>query len=72
VFFVYQGVPQPWRDWLWWNPIVHVVGATRAGIYPAYRADYVSTLYVMGIAAVTFLAGLFFLRRYYRSILYDL
>lgn len=70
-FFLFDTVPQPYRDWLWWNPIIHVVGMVRAGLYPTYDTSYVSVLYVLAFCAVTFTAGLFFLRRYWREIVFD-
>jgi capsular polysaccharide transport system permease protein len=62
IFFIFDGVPQPFRDWLWYNPLVHVVGQLRKGIYATYDATYVSPLYVFGIATVLTLAGLFMIR----------
>lgn len=69
VIFMFDTVPQPYRDWLWWNPLVHVVGQVRSGIYATYDANYVSPLYVFGVSMVTFVLGLILLRRYYREIL---
>lgn len=71
-FFIYDTLPEVARNILWWNPLVHVVGMMRRGIYPTYTADYVSVGYVMSIAAVTTVFGLFFLRRYHKKILNEL
>ena len=71
VIFVYDSVPLPYRDWLWWNPLVHVVGEVRAGVYATYDAAYVSPLYVFSVSLITFATGLLLLRRYYRDILND-
>lgn len=71
VIFMFDNVPQPYRDILWFNPIVHAVGAMRAGFYPNYRADYVSPAYVLGVSAVLLLIGLLLLRRFHRDILFD-
>lgn len=68
VFFVFDGVPQPYRDWLWWNPLVHVVGQMRRGFYPSYEGAYVSAYYVLAVAGAAFLAGLVFLGRYHRDL----
>lgn len=70
IFFPYEGVPQPYRDWLWYNPLVHAVGQMRLGFYPYYDAAYVSPLYVFSLALVLSAAGLLFMNRYYRDILY--
>lgn len=71
IVYVYDSVPLPYRDWLWWNPIVHFVGMMRSGLYPSYAAPYVSVTYVAVLAVGTFTVGLFFLRRYFRDILND-
>lgn len=63
VLFVVQAIPLPWRDWLLWNPLVHIVGQMRAGLFPTYDAAYVSPAYVLGVAAGFQVAGLFLLHR---------
>lgn len=69
VIFAFKDIPQPLRDWLWFNPLVHVIGQMRAGFYPTYDGSYVSPAYVMGFALVTLAAGLALLRLLRRSIL---
>lgn len=72
VFFTYETVPLPWRDVLWWNPLVHVVGIVRRGLYPGYDASYASALYVLALGlGVALLAGIG-LGRWHRDILSDL
>lgn len=72
VFFTFDMVPPPWRDLLWWNPLIHVVGLVRRGIYPGYDASYVSPTYVLALGlSVALLAGIG-LRRWHRGILSDL
>ncbi|SEL72163.1 capsular polysaccharide transport system permease protein [Roseivivax marinus] len=67
VIFIYDAVPMPYRDWLWWNPIVHVVGRSRDGVFSTYDASYVSDLYVLTVALVSTAVGLILLRRYHRE-----
>ncbi len=69
IFFLLDDVPMPFRDWLWWNPLVHVTGQVRSGFYPFYDAAYVAPIYVFGLSLVLTVAGLLFLRRYFRIIL---
>ena len=69
VFFIFESVPRPYADHLWFNPIVHIAGLMRDGIYPFYQPTYVSVAYPMIVAALTTLAGLFLLNRYHRDIL---
>ncbi|PVA05223.1 sugar ABC transporter permease [Thalassorhabdomicrobium marinisediminis] len=69
VIFIFDNVPQPYRDYLWWNPLIHVVGKMRDSFYPTYDSSYVSYAYLFGVSAILMLFGLIFLRRYHRDIL---
>lgn len=69
LFFIYESVPQPYRDYLWWNPLVHVVGFMRAGFYPYYEPTYVSAIYPFFVGSVLTIVGLYLLKRYHRDIL---
>lgn len=69
IIFLFDSIPLPYRDWLWWNPIIHVVGAARQGIYATYDAPYVSPLYVFSISLITLAVGLMLLRKQYRDII---
>lgn len=71
IIFLHDNVPQPYRDWLNWNPLVHVVGETRSGFYARYEAAYVDMVYVFGFASLTLVIGLVFLSRYHRDILHN-
>lgn len=71
VLFLHDTVPQPYRDWLWWNPLTHVVGAVRSGFYARYDAAYVSPIYVFSVAGIALVFGLMFLHRYHRDILHN-
>lgn len=63
VFNLYDQVPGWAREWLWYNPIVHIVGMTRHGFYPSYHATYVSVPYVMGVSLLAAAVGLMLLYR---------
>lgn len=67
VIFLPSRVPQPYRDWLEWNPILHVTGQSRKGFYNSYDGDYVSPLYVFTFAIICAAFGLMFVRRYFRD-----
>ncbi len=69
VIILHDTIPQPYRDWLSWNPLVHVVGESRRGFYYSYSADYVDVAYAYGFALVTAMIGLRFLKTYYRDLL---
>ncbi|WP_304616839.1 ABC transporter permease [Paracoccus sp. (in: a-proteobacteria)] len=68
IFFLFDTIPQPYRDWLWWNPLVHVVGQMRKAFYPNYNGDYVSYAYVFGLGLGLFALGLALLLRYHRDL----
>lgn len=70
IFFLFETVPDPYRDFLWYNPLVHVVGMVRQGIYATYEPTYVSIVYVFGIAMCLITLGFLLLRRHYRDLLH--
>ena len=52
-------VPQPYRDWLLFNPIIHGLEIARLGFSPYYHVvPGVSITYVYGFALVTIFFGL--------------
>lgn len=69
VFYTFDTIPKNVQAFLWYNPLVHVVGQVRSGFYPFYSADYVSPAYVLGFGLVPLCIGLVFLRRWHRLIL---
>jgi len=71
VLFPLDSVPQPFRDWVWWNPLTQIIGQVRSGIYPTYEASYVSVPYVLGLSAVLFVAGIILLDRYKSYLIND-
>lgn len=68
VFFMYDDIPEPFSDYLWYNPLVHVVGQMRKSFYPSYTGDYVSPLYVLGVSLLVYAVGLALLIRYHRDL----
>ena len=71
VFFLFEGLPAHMRAVLWFNPLIHITGAMRAGFYPGYRPDYISAPLVFGIALGLLTVGLLALRHSHRAILND-
>ena len=69
IFFTFESTPHPWRDVLWWNPLVHVIGQMRRALYPTYEAQFVSPILVYGLGALALCAGLATLNRRYRDII---
>jgi len=68
IFYTYEDLPALGRAVLWYNPLVHIIGMCRRGIYDIYDAPWVSPLYVFGLAGILMLAGFILLGRYYRYI----
>jgi capsular polysaccharide transport system permease protein len=69
IFFSYEMVPQPFQDWLWWNPLIHVVGMMRSAFYSYYEPDYISVLYVFGVSGVLAVFGLILLGKNHQDLL---
>lgn len=69
VLYLFESVPLPYRDWLWWNPAIHLVGLMRRGLYPTYDAAYVSVTYLVSIILVLLPVSFFFMQRYWREML---
>ena len=66
--FLYESIPEPYRGWLWYNPLMHVTGEMRAAFYFSYDAPYVTPSYVFAVSGICFMAGMLLLRRYHRDI----
>lgn len=69
ILFIFDRVPEPYSDYLWYNPLVHVVGQVRRGMFSTYDAAYVSHMYLFSVAIIALILGLVFLNRYHRYIL---
>ena len=69
VIFLYESTPAQFREYIWYNPLMHVTGEMRGAFFVSYEASYVSPLYVFLTSLVLFVVGLLFLRRYHRDIL---
>ncbi len=63
IFFIFESVPPALQTYLWFNPLVHVTGYARKGIYVSYEPAFVSQVYVFGLAAVCGVLGMLFLWR---------
>jgi capsular polysaccharide transport system permease protein len=64
IIYLFDTLPEWAQDILWFNPLVHLVGLARIGVYGTYQGDYVTPAYPALIAAATFLLGLLLLRRH--------
>lgn len=68
VIFLHDEIPEPYRTWLEWNPLVHVTGASRKGFYFGYEAEYVDPAFVFGVALVCGVVGILLVTTYYREL----
>lgn len=69
VLFIYEDMPRAVQNVLWYNPLLHITGILREGLYPTYAPGYVSALYVLGLSLALTVLGLVLLGRYHREIL---
>lgn len=70
VLYNFEDLPQNAQDILWYNPVVHVIGQMRMGVFATYEPTYISYIYVFGLS-ITFTAlGLVLLKRYYNDIMF--
>lgn len=69
VILLPETIPQPYQDYLWYNPLVHVTGLMRRGFYGTYDAHYVSVAYVLGISLISMALGLMLLRRHHQDLI---
>ena len=72
VFFLYEDMPTLVQGILWYNPLIHITGLFRQGMYSLYEPTYVSPFFVLGLAMVCLAMGLLLLRRYHKDILASL
>lgn len=63
IFFLPEDVPVPYRDVVLLNPLVHVAGEMRRGIYASYDGRHVSPLFVYGVSLALLVPGLALLHR---------
>ena len=69
VLYIYEDLGSSAQAVLWWNPLVHVTGLVRKGVYSTYEASYISLQYGFGVALLALFLGLLFMRSHYRTIL---
>ena len=69
IFYTYELMPKVVQEVLWWNPVLHLVGLMRRGIYVVYPADYVSEGYVVTLSLGLLMGGLLLMWRRYRDLL---
>ncbi len=69
IFFLFEDTPSNFSAIMWYNPLIHITGQMRRGIYQTYPGDYISPLYVFSLSGLFLAVGMVFLSRYHRKIL---
>jgi capsular polysaccharide transport system permease protein len=55
IFYLPEQIPQPFREYVIYNPIMHIVLLFRVSSYPTYKAPYLDVTYAVGVT-IAFLA----------------
>lgn len=69
IFYMYHSMPPVAQDVLWYNPLIHMVGLMRSGIYPTYPNYYLSPGYVALLASGILFFGLLLLVRHFKRLM---
>lgn len=69
ILFTYEDLPNSVQSVLYYNPLIHITGLMRSGLYPMYNPQYVSPVYVIAISTVTLGLGVLLLARHHKTIL---
>ncbi|QCO58162.1 sugar ABC transporter permease (plasmid) [Pseudorhodobacter turbinis] len=70
VLYLYEDTPLFAQEYLWFNPLVHIIGLSRMGFYSTYSPSYISIPFVLACGLIPAFFGVLLLRKYGRSILY--
>lgn len=70
VFYLYEDLPRGIQDLLWYNPLLHIAGLAREGVYSIYQPGYISIILIAGTALAPMFLGTLLLFRFGRSMLY--
>ncbi|EPX78541.1 ABC transporter permease [Litoreibacter arenae] len=70
LFLPFEAMPKFAQDILWWNPLMHVVGYLRKGIYaPSYEGAYLSLAFPVITSLVLMALGILLLWRNHQGLL---
>ncbi|TCO80322.1 capsular polysaccharide transport system permease protein [Plasticicumulans lactativorans] len=58
VFYTAANLPQPARDWLLWNPLLHLIEWLRSGFFPGFDTQHLDRAYVLAWTLVLCFLGL--------------
>lgn len=69
VFFIFEDIPQVFRDYLWYNPLIHITAELRRGLYATYEPTWVSPLFVFSVVMIPAVLGVLFLFEHHKDLL---
>ncbi|WP_243611661.1 ABC transporter permease [Shimia aestuarii] len=69
LFYIYEELPKLAQDILWFNPLMHISGLMRTGVFTTYHPEYISKTYVLVFGLFFAFFGFLLLRRFHRDIL---
>jgi capsular polysaccharide transport system permease protein len=72
VWFLPEEVPSGPRDWMLYNPILHLITLFRLGFYPDYRGMYLDVPYLLVTTTATVALGMALLKVCQRRVLQPL
>ena len=61
-FYFLKWIPEPYRDWLWYLPMVHIFEMGRTGVFANFDSPYYSHVYLIGCCLVLTWFGMISLR----------
>jgi capsular polysaccharide transport system permease protein len=64
VLYVFESLPRPIQEILWWNPLIHATATMRAGFYPYYVPSFVSPGFVFTVGLGLLATGILLLRTF--------
>ncbi len=69
IWYLPEQIPEPYRDYMLYNPILHVVLMFRTGFYWNYNAAFLDTSYVVTVSLLLIATGLAFMQVARRKVL---
>lgn len=69
IFILLDELPEPYREYSYYNPVAHILSQTRTAFYPFYEPSILSPLYVYCVSFVLAFFGVLLLYRYHSFIL---
>jgi len=69
LWYIPDEIPEPYRHYILYNPLVHVIMIVRSGFYREFKATLLDMPYLVGFAGVVLAVGLAMIRTARRRIL---